>query len=102
MDGGAVTIVICYVLQLPSAARWCYCWAFFLFDCGDQGSHCYRPEVLRSPHPGEWRQDTGHDHHPGAEREMEPSGGTERAEQLGDEDYEDTASSVESESDGDD
>ena len=67
--------------------------------CGDQGPHCYGPEVFRSAHPGKWSQTASHDDHPDTEREVEACSLTEGAEELGDEDDEDTAPSVQGEGD---
>ena len=70
--------------------------------CGYQGSNSNGPEVFGSSHPGQWGETPCHDDHPDTEGEFEPGSKKQGLQELGDEDNEYTASSVECEGDADD
>ena len=68
---------------------------------GDQSSNCDPPEVLGSPEPSERNEESRHDQHPDTERELQGGGDSQGPDQLGDEDDEDTTSSVQGQADRD-
>ena len=68
---------------------------------GDQGSDSNWPEVFRSSHPGKWGQSPSDNDHPDTERETVAGSKEQGLKGLGDENDEDTASSIECESDAD-
>ena len=68
---------------------------------GDQGSDSNWPEVFRSSHPSKWGETSGYNDHPDTEREWEPGIQEQGLQKLGDENYEDAASSIECEGDAD-